>query len=133
MQNRSRRLSDLRGKLMALHELQRREDIAVFLGSGPMVKGTVYTLRRKCSKPSCRCVGGRRHESLVLTASVSGRTRLWTIPENNAEEMRELTERYRQFRLARARLVKSHVEMLCLIDAIEKLRTNPNKVGAWKG
>lgn len=123
MQKGNRQLSELRSKLIALDGAGRlRKHLAVFLNGDPMMRGTVYTLKRKCSKPTCRCARGQRHESLVLTASVSGRKRLWMIPESEAEEARELTERYRQFRLARRRLIKSHGASLRLIDAIEKLR-----------
>lgn len=64
---------------------------------------------------------------VVLTASMGGKTRLWTIPEERVEEIRQRTEQYRQFRKARAAFFKKHVqrqtEMRRLIDAIEKIRT----------
>jgi hypothetical protein len=58
-----------------------------------------------------------------MTASVGGKTRLWTLSEGQISELRRNTERYRQFRRARAELVKGQQEMLRLIDAIEKART----------
>lgn len=92
-----------------------------------MVKGTVYTLRRKCSKPSCRCATGQKHETTVLTARVNGKMRLWQVPEDRLKELRDRTEIYRQFRKARARLIKEHQkrqrEMLRVIDVIAKART----------
>jgi hypothetical protein len=119
-------LSQLRKKLLELfHPAQ--EDLGPFLSSHPLVKGTVYTLRRKCSKSSCRCARGEHHETVVLTASIAGKTRLWTIPEERIEEIRQWAEHYRRFRQARARFLKDcakrQAEMLCLIDAIEKIRT----------
>jgi len=125
MQNR-RELSRLRKKLLELTTAP-AEDIGVFLADSPMRKGTVYTLRRKCSKPSCRCARGQLHESLVLTASIAGKTRLWTIPKDEIEAVRRETVRYRQFRRSRAalskRLARRQAELLGAIDAIEKLRT----------
>lgn len=103
------------------------EDLAPFLSGHPLIKGTVYTLRRKCSKPSCRCALGERHASVVLTASIGGKTQLWTIPEERLDEVRERTERYRRFRKARAAFLKKcaqrQAEILRLIDDIEKIRT----------
>ena len=52
---------------------------------------------------------------------------LWPVPEERLEELRDRTEIYRQFRKARARLIKEQRkrqrEMLRVIDAIAKART----------
>lgn len=118
--------SRLRQLLLELHG-PGSEELAPFLSERPMVKGTVYTLRRKCSKPSCRCMTGQRHEMTALTARVNGKMRLWSVPEERLEELRYRTEIYRQFRKARARLIreqrKRQREMLRVIDAIAKART----------
>lgn len=87
-----------------------------------MVKGTVYPLRRRCGKPNCRCAGGKLHETTVLSASISGRSRLWAVPAAQVEKMRKLTKRYQRFRAARADFVKLYTKMLHAIDAIEKVR-----------
>lgn len=125
MQIRSQHLSRLRQKLTRLYHPP-LNPLVQFLDGHPLVKGTLYTLRRKCAKPSCRCARGRRHETLVLTATISGKTRLWTIPKDRGEEFRRLTEHYRRFRKARSEFLKDcakhQAQMLRLIDAIEKLR-----------
>ena len=126
IQKQQNSLAQLRQKLIQLCQVS-RDDLGVFLSDHPLVRGTVYTLRRKCSKPSCRCAQGERHASLVLTANIKGKTRLWTIAQDRAEELRERTEAYRQFRKARAAFLKQSVQrqaaMLRLIDAIGKIRT----------
>ena len=48
---------------------------------------------------------------------------MWTLSEDQISELRRRTEHYRQFRRARAQLVKRQQEMLRLIDNIEKART----------
>ena len=122
----TRNFSALRQRLLELHKAG-SEELAPFLSDRPMVKGTIYTLRRKCSKPSCRCATGQRHEMTVLTARIDGKMRLWPVTEDRLDELRERTEIYRQFRKARARLIKEqmkrHREMLRVIDAIAKART----------
>lgn len=126
MQTRRQDLSELRQKLLEFHN-PAADDLAPFLSIHPLVKGTVYTLRRKCSKPSCRCARGERHETVVLTASLAGKTRLWTIPPERIAEIQERTESYRRFRKARAAFLKKcaqrQVELLRLLDAVEKIRT----------
>lgn len=126
MQTKQNGLPELRQKLIELSQVS-RDELGAFLSDHPLVRGTVYTLRRKCSKPSCRCAQGERHASVVLTANIKGRTRLWTIKQERVEEFRERTEAYRQFRKARAAFLKQWVQrqaaMLRLIDAIGKVRT----------
>jgi len=122
MQIRGANFSRLLQKLRELAHAAPAE-IGPFLSSEPIVKGSVYTLRRRCSKPSCRCARGEKHETVVMTASIGGKTRLWTLSEAQISELRRRTERYRQFRRARARLIKGQRKMLRLIDAIEKART----------
>lgn len=122
MQIRGADISRLRQKLRDLADSAARE-FGPFLSSEPIVKGSVYTLRRRCSKPSCRCSRGEKHETVVMTASIAGKTRLWTLPEGRISELRRRTERYRQFRRARTELVKRQRETLRLIDAIAKART----------
>jgi len=120
-----RSLSELRQKLLHLYQ-RPREELALFLSDAPMTKGTVYPLRRKCAKASCRCVRGELHETVVLTASQEGKTRLWTIPPEQIREIRERTQAYREFRKNRAAFIKQcaqrQEELLRLIDVIEKAR-----------
>jgi hypothetical protein len=115
-------VSRLRQKLRELAHAAPGE-IGPFLSTEPLVRGTVYTLRRRCSKPTCRCARGELHETVVMTASIGGKTRLWTLSDSQIPELRRRTERYRQFRRARAQLVKQQADALRLIDAIEKART----------
>ena len=82
--------SALRQRLLELHG-PGSEELAPFLSDRPMVKGTVYTLRRKCSKPSCRCTTGQKHETTVLTARINGKMRLWQVPEDRFEELQDPT------------------------------------------
>lgn len=122
----SARLSELRKKLLNLYATS-PDDLSPFLSSGPLMKGTVYPLRRKCSNPSCRCARGERHETIVLTANVGGKTRLWSLPEESREVFRQRTESYRRYRAARARWIEERhqrqKEILGVIDAIAKERT----------
>jgi len=125
MQIRSSSFSLLRRKLARFEELPRRF-LHPLLDEKPMIKGTLYPLRRKCGKSSCRCARGQLHETMMLSASIAGKTKLWTIPAERVENVREMTERYRRFRAARAEFVKLSVQRLTqilgIIDAIELAR-----------
>jgi hypothetical protein len=93
--------------------------LEVFLAREPLVKGSVYDLRRKCGKPTCGCAHGALHGTVVLSWSEAGRTRLRTLPPGRRGDVRAAVRRYQRFRRARARLVKLHAQMLALIDALE--------------
>lgn len=93
--------------------------LEVCLARDPLVKGSVYELRRKCGKPTCACARGALHGTVVLSWSEAGRTHLRSLPPGRRGDLRAGVRRYQRFRRARARLVKLHAEMLALIDALE--------------
>jgi len=113
--------SRLRQELRRLFEELERS-VEVVFGRGPLVKGSVYEMARKCGKPSCACARGQLHKSLVLSWSHHGRTRLKSIPQERLQELRRKSEEYLRFRRARAQVTVICKQMLSVIDRIETLR-----------
>ncbi len=111
-------LSRLRQTLVQLRE-ELGQLLEVFLARDPLVKGSVYELRRQCGKPTCGCARGALHGTVVLSWSEGGRTRLQSLPPGRRGDLRAAVRRYQRCRRARARLVKLHAEMLRAIDALE--------------
>jgi len=91
----------------------------------PLIRGNAYILRRKCGKHGCRCQDGHLHESWVLSVPEEGRKRMRAIPKGKRQQWQSMSERYRRFRRARARLVKLFAEIIRLIDELERERTVP--------
>lgn len=91
----------------------------------PLIRGSVYALRRQCGKSSCRCQEGHLHESWVLSVPEKGKKRLRVVPKGKRMTWEQMTERYRRFRRARARLVKRFAEIIKLVDELERERTVP--------
>ncbi len=89
----------------------------------PLIRGSVYNLRRKCGKDVCRCQDGFLHESWVLSVPEKGRKRMRIIPKGKRIQWQSMTERYRRFRRTRAQLVKLFTEIIKLIDELENDRT----------
>lgn len=115
------RLSRLRQALLELlADLESSLDVT--LGRGPMVKGNVYQLARKCGKPTCACAAGEPHRSMVLTWSHEGKSKLFSIPPERLAELRKKSEEYLRFRRARARVPVICKKILGIMDRIEKLR-----------
>ena len=47
-----------------------------FFSDRPVMKGTVYELKRKCGKPGCKCAQGELHARMVVSASEGGKTQI---------------------------------------------------------
>ena len=60
----------------------------------PMLRGNLTTFRRRCGKPSCRCVTGEPHESPALTYTERGRTKTLTLSGSEVKEVRAALARY---------------------------------------
>ncbi len=94
----------------------------------PLLKGSVYELKTRCGKPSCHCAApqGPLHSTPVLSWSHAGKTRLRSLSASDLARWRRLTEAYRRFRQARARLVKLHQQILRALNRLEQaLRLPP--------
>jgi len=93
----------------------------------PVIKGSVYEIKRRCGKPGCKCARGELHKSMVLSASEQGRTKLRAIPRGRLTAVRRKVAAYQRIRRVRARLVKTQQKMIEIIDQIEELRREEMK------
>ncbi|MHB1598501.1 MAG: DUF6788 family protein [Acidimicrobiales bacterium] len=59
-----------------------------------MLKGSLYTLRRRCGKPNCRCASGDAHESPALAYPRAGRTGTLSLTGVDLEEVSAALARY---------------------------------------
>ena len=115
------KFSRLRQSLVQLvNEMKRL--VEPFFSDRPVIKGTVYELRRRCGKPGCKCVKGQLHARMVVSASEKGKTRLRVIPREFLVEVQHKVRRYQDLRRIRARLVAIHREMLKVLDEMEAMR-----------
>ena len=93
-----------------------------FFSDRPMIKGTVYELKRRCGKPGCKCARGELHARMVVSASEGGKSRLQVVPHGFLVEVEAKVRRYQELRRARARLVEVHQKMLQVMDEMEGIR-----------
>ena len=99
-----------------LRQLQREE---------PLTPGSLYLLRRKCGKPTCRCAQGHLHEAWVLTRSEEGQSKCYPVPPSQRGRVRQLTAAYRRYQRHRARWVKDTAQLLTQIDAFTEVQLVP--------
>lgn len=116
-----RKFSRLRQSLVQLSD-EIRQLIEPYLSDKPLIKGSVYELKRKCGKPNCKCVQGQLHGRMVVSASEKGKTLLRVIPNGFLVEVQSKVGRYQRLRRARARLVEIHKKMLQVMDEMEAMR-----------
>jgi len=88
----------------------------------PVIKGTVYELKRRCGKPGCKCARGQLHRRMVVSASEEGKTRLQVIPRGYLVEVQEKVGRYQELRRMRTRLGAIYQKMLEVMDEMEAMR-----------
>src|SRR4030066_773478 len=90
-----------------------------FFSDRPVIKGTVYELKRRCGKPGCKCTRGELHARMVVSASEGGKTRLQVIPKGFLVEVQGKGRGYQELRRVRARLGELYRKMLKVMDRME--------------
>lgn len=101
----------------------------------PLLPGVVYIRRYHCGKPSCHCVDGSLHEYVSLSTWASGKRDVRRIrPEEDIEEHRTTTERYRAVRTMRRSFLKWSRRVVKLLDEMEAARIkSPTRRASSKG
>ena len=116
-----RKFSRLRQSLVQLAD-EVRQLVDPLLSDKPVIKGSVYELKRKCGKPGCKCAQGELHRSMVVSASEKGKTKLRVIPRGSLVEVESKVRRYQKLRRVRTRLGEVHKNILRIMDEIETMR-----------
>ncbi len=65
-----------------------------------LLRGTLFTLRRRCGKANCRCAEGDAHESPALAYPEGGRTKTLSLTHADLDQVRAALERYERTRSA---------------------------------
>jgi hypothetical protein len=65
-----------------------------------LLRGTLFVLRRKCGKPTCRCASGEPHETPALAYPGGGRTKTITLTHADLAAVRAGLARYAAARAA---------------------------------
>lgn len=63
-----------------------------------LLRGTLFTLRRRCGKANCRCAEGEAHESPALAYPEGGRTKTLSLTHADLDQVRAALERYESAR-----------------------------------
>ncbi len=115
-------------QMLRENEQRRDQQLEVLLNSGAMIAGSLVTVGRKCGKPTCRCASGdpeERHPTKYLSRSERGRTRNTYVRKRDEVDVAAKAGRYRQFRRARAELMKLAEQTARIADELQQALTEP--------
>ncbi|MGH8999646.1 MAG: DUF6788 family protein [Acidimicrobiia bacterium] len=59
-----------------------------------MLRGSLFTFRRRCGKPTCRCATGEPHESPALSYVQDSKAKTLTLTGADLDEVRAALARY---------------------------------------
>lgn len=91
----------------------------VFFERGALVRGQVYESKTRCGNPYCHCATGELHPRVAFTVRTPAGQKNRSLSPAARKRLEPLSTRYRQFREARASVVRLHREILDRIDALE--------------
>jgi len=102
-------------------ELEARRAVLMrqFRSVGPVIEGSLATVKRRCGKPGCRCGQGEPHEAVILCRKVLGRSHATYVPRELREEVRGWNAEYKRIKKL-LKLVSQINEEIVRVHVAEK-------------
>ena len=115
-------MSSPRLKQQLLTLRQRADDLLdQLLHIPPLLRGSFTQVYTRCGKANCWCADrAKGHPHLRLCWSEKGQLITRKVPPQAADQVRELTDNYRQFRSLRRELVQIQTRMEKCLDQYER-------------
>lgn len=89
----------------------------------PIIRGSVYTRRRQCGKPRCRCLRGHPHQDRVLALRRAGRVSVRGLDPAADAAIEEGVAAWQGFRRQRGELAAACRGLLRAVDRLAALRS----------
>jgi hypothetical protein len=104
-------------------ELEARRAVLMrqFKSVGPVIEGSLATVKRRCGKPGCRCEQGHPHEAVILCRKVLGRSHATYVPRELHEKVRRWNAEYKRVKKL-LKLVSQINEEIVRLHVAEKRR-----------
>jgi hypothetical protein len=83
---------------MAELEARRSALLRQLRRAGPLVEGSLATVHRKCSTPTCKCHRGEKHRQVSLCKKVRGKSHATHVPKDLEEEVRQWNDEYKRIK-----------------------------------
>ncbi|MBT4484635.1 MAG: hypothetical protein HOC71_13270 [Candidatus Latescibacteria bacterium] len=65
---------------------------------GPVLQGSITTLKTTCGKSNCKCARGEKHTSTVLSKKVNGKTKSLYIPTDMVVDAKKWVQENKKLR-----------------------------------
>ena len=112
--------ADLKQRILGLQQ-RGRDLLDQLLQIQPLLRGSFTQVYTRCGKANCWCAqSSKGHPHLRLTWSENGQLTTRKVPVQAADQVRDLTGNYRQFRSLRRKLLALQAKMQELLDRYEK-------------
>jgi len=106
---------ELNGAFTKMNEMKNS-----FMVKRPILNGGVYMTKTKCGNPNCKCIReGKLHEVWRYYFTEDGKNKVRTLKKKDLKKYKDLTERYRKFRSARASYIQLHKRIVDLLNKLE--------------
>ena len=76
------------------------------------IRGSLVIMNRFCGKPNCRCLKGQKHESVYLSQSFKGKTRMIYISQAKVKKAAEQIKNYQKVKGALNILSDINIKLL---------------------
>lgn len=122
MKNKNQEISKNKKQILDISE-NINSHISDLLKAKNIIKGTIYTQKKKCGNPNCKCASGTPHCAKILSCSYYGKTRLIPLTKYSDIELIEIEKQvkwYQKFRNNRAKVVSYFKQLITEINNLEK-------------
>ena len=89
-----------------------------------MIKGTIYTQKKRCGNARCKCARGELHCATMLSLSHLGKTRLIPLTKYSEVELMKIRKAVKQYQAFRHNRAEAAGDFKRLIVEINKLERN---------
>lgn len=111
-------ISRLRKEIYLLN-LERKElqDHLVKPGNN-IIRGSLYTIYRKCGNPNCKCARGEKHAGKYISISKNGKTHLTYVRKRDVERIEQGTKNYKTYQNNIARIREINKRIYAILEEI---------------
>jgi hypothetical protein len=89
---------------------------------GPVIEGSLATVKRRCGKPGCRCAQGEPHAAVILCRKVLGRSYATYVPRELRDEVRRWNTEHKRVKKL-LKLISEINERIVRLHVAEKRRS----------
>ena len=79
-------------------EMRRNKKVEQLKELGPILQGSIATIKSTCGKANCKCTRGEKHTSIVLSKKVDGKTKSLYIPNDMVAEAKKWVQENKKLR-----------------------------------